>query len=75
MNEKYRKCSRCGGSGREIDNISTGLEMRRKRIKAGKSLRATAIEMNISAPFLSDLELGRRNWSAFHISKFLQAIR
>lgn len=37
--------------------------MRDMRIKNGKSLRDIAKVLGFSAPYISDLELGRRNWS------------
>lgn len=44
------------------DNVQTGLLMRKARIKAGISVRGMAKKLNCSAPYVSDLELGRRNW-------------
>jgi transcriptional regulator with XRE-family HTH domain len=58
-----------------IDHIKTGRAARAEREDSGLSLRMTAIRMDISASFLSDLERGRRNWNADHIRAFNQAIR
>lgn len=49
--------------------------MRRKRVASKKSLREVAIKMKFSAPYISDLELGRRTWSADLITAFEKAIR
>lgn len=42
------------------ENITLGNKLRELREKAGISLRELAREAKISAPFLSDVELGRR---------------
>ena len=47
----------------EIDHIETGKRIRKERERIGMSLRKLAILMGITPPFLSDLELGRRNWN------------
>jgi transcriptional regulator with XRE-family HTH domain len=43
-----------------MNDISLGQKLRQLRESAGFSLRELARETNISAPFLSDIELGRR---------------
>ena len=48
---------------REIDHVATGALMRQGRLKAKISLREMARRLEYSAPFVSDLELGRRNWT------------
>lgn len=45
------------------------------RIKSGLSLRRVARIMGISAPYLSDLELGNRAWNAGRVKQFKQAIK
>ncbi len=59
---------------RVIDHARTGASMRKKRLALGKSLRQTAAAMGISAAYLSDLELGRRNWTARLASSFLTCL-
>jgi len=46
-----------------IDHVETGKRVRAERERAEMSLRKLAHFMGISPPFLSDLELGRRNWT------------
>ena len=46
-----------------IDHKATGAGWRRKRERHHIRLRGLADEMSVSAPYLSDLERGRRNWS------------
>lgn len=48
---------------REIDHEATGYGFREGRKKAKLSLREIARRLNLSAPFVSDLERGRRNWT------------
>jgi predicted transcriptional regulator len=57
-----------------IDDVATGEKMRRHRKHYGISLRALAKAMKVSAPFLSDLELGRRNWSNERVLSFNTAV-
>lgn len=57
------KCPTCGGTGEVPNQKSLGAELRKLREKAGLSGRQVARRMHISAPYLSDLELGRRHWT------------
>jgi transcriptional regulator with XRE-family HTH domain len=54
----------------DINHAEAGKRIRAARIAGNISLRSLAGKMHISAPFLSDLERGRRNWSDY---KFWQA--
>lgn len=47
----------------EVDNVATGRSARSARQRLGISLREVARRMDLSAPFIGDLELGRRNWT------------
>ena len=49
--------------------------MRNKRIVRKLSLREVAIRMEVSAAYLSDLELGRRNWDEAKIEAFNKALK
>lgn len=71
---KTTPCKRCNGTGTEPDRTETGKRMRALREDAGHSLRALAEEMGFSAPYISDLELGRRLWSTDLIAKAEKAI-
>jgi transcriptional regulator with XRE-family HTH domain len=46
-----------------VDHEATGAAWRKIRQDVGFTLRSLARKMGISAPFLSDLERGRRNWT------------
>jgi len=52
-----------------------GGEMRALRQKAGVSLRELARRMNISAPFLSDMERGARHYTQERIASASSALR
>jgi len=47
----------------EIDHRKAGEIVRKSRESAKLSLRELARRLLLSAPYMSDLELGRRNWS------------
>ena len=55
-------CPTCGGSGEYAAERDIGLALRKRREARGMSLRDMATNLGISAPYLSDLELGRRHW-------------
>lgn len=50
-------------SVKEINHSLAGARIRSLRETTGKSLRWLAKEMKKSPAFVSDLELGRRNWT------------
>lgn len=54
--------AQCGNLHRE-ESVRIGQLARKARETRGLSLREMAIKMKISAPFLSDLERGNRNWT------------
>lgn len=56
-------------------NRSNGSFARDLRLKAGLSLREVARRMEISAPFLSDLEWGHRTWSEKQCLKWEEAMQ
>jgi transcriptional regulator with XRE-family HTH domain len=58
-----------------VDDRATGEDARKYRENKGVSLRSVAKQMGISAPYLSDLELGRRNWSQTLLVRFKDAVQ
>ena len=58
----------------EIDHLEAGRYIRGLRTRALMSLRRLSHELGVSAPFLSDLELGRRNWTAERFARAKEAI-
>lgn len=57
-----------------IDHVRTGESMRKARIASGLSLREVARRMGFSAPFVSDLEKGRRCWTEEKARKYNESI-
>ena len=58
----------------EIDHIEAGRRIRALRESTGMSLRWLATQMGFSAPFISDLELGRRNWTEYNFNKAVRLL-
>ncbi len=56
------------------DNAATGQLMREARKRAGLSLREMARRLGQSAPFVSDLELGRRGWDEKRIEQWADVL-
>jgi predicted transcriptional regulator len=71
---KLRKCRHCGGTGKEIDSFACGQDLRNEREDVGISLRQMAKILNVSAPYLSDLELGRREWNRKKVQDYKDAL-
>jgi len=75
MNRKTKTCPKCHGTGQVTDDIWLGLHMRGLRRQAGHSLRVLAKRMGYSAPYISDLELGRRHWTPELIKVYSYALK
>lgn len=58
----------------QIDQEEAAKTIRGLREKAGMSIRRLAAELGFSAAFVSDMELGRRNWSAKSFTRAIDAI-
>lgn len=56
------------------DQIFIGQCLRMEREGRKVSLRALAKQMKLSAPYVSDLELGRRNWSQVTMANYGHAL-
>lgn len=57
-----------------IDDAATGQKLRMMREAAKLTLREVANEVGISQSYLSDLEVGRRNWSEARAAEVAAAI-
>lgn len=57
-----------------VDSIATGALARRTRQTLDLSLREVARRMGVSAPFVSDLERGRRNWTLSLVTRYKNAL-
>jgi len=70
LDMKTRNCACCRGTGKEVDQRELGKEMMNLRNKKGISLRDMGRIVNLSAPYLSDLERGNRTWNTGLIIKY-----
>ena len=59
----------------QIDHGRTGMRMRERRASLQISLRSVARELELSAPYVSDLELGKRNWTVERAREYEAALR
>ncbi len=59
-----KKCPKCKGTGYIQDDAEIGKALSIKRRKALLTLREVSAKMDISISYLSDLEHGRKKWSA-----------
>lgn len=69
-----RPCPRCNGTGTIPDDRAMGAAMRQRREAAGLSLYDLAKKLGLSASYLCDLELGRRQWSGTNIERYEEAL-
>ena len=67
-------CPHCGGSGQVYDDGAVGELVRTNRELRRVSLRKVAERMGYSPSYLSDLELGRRRWSAGLLDRYKKAV-
>lgn len=67
-------CPRCGGKGEILEDKAVGAEMRAARKKAGLTLWVVGRRLGWSAAYVSDLELGKRGWTAERQRTYLEAI-
>lgn len=74
MSKHSVPCPACGGTGKLEDQRYVGQLMRKMRETQGKTLRQVAAAMHLSAPYISDLELGRRHWTQGLKDRFNQAL-
>jgi len=63
MKIRYRK-------ERYIDHRATGAAAKADREKAGIKMVVMARRLEMSQPYLSDLEAGKRNWSEYLVKRF-----
>jgi transcriptional regulator with XRE-family HTH domain len=75
MTNTKMKCDKCGGTGKIESPVLAGSFRRKIRKQYGLTLRAVATKMGVSAAYVSDLELGRRNWSPAVSAQYDNAMR
>lgn len=74
MKDPVKPCPKCGGTGKIQDDVLVGKALRKERTEAGLNLREIARRMELSAPYVSDLELGRRIWRGELITRYRKAL-
>ena len=57
---KFIKCKSCNGKGRILNPHHLGFQLRAFRESRNVSLRQVSRSIGVSAPYLSDLEQGKR---------------
>ena len=67
-------CPKCDGTGSVLDPRLQGQQMRQLRKRKGISVREIARRTGLSAPYISDLELGRRAFNTDLIQRYKQAL-
>ena len=72
---KTTTCHRCGGSGKLLDSFKVGALMREIRSNKGYSLYDIARRMEFTPPYISDLELGKRQWRQDLVDRYLEACK
>lgn len=58
-----------------IDHVATGAACRKWRVSVGTTACAVATKLHISASMVSDLELGRKNWSEPKLEEYVDAVK
>lgn len=58
-----------------VDHKKAGADMRSEREAKGLSLAAVARAMRLSAPYLSDLENGNRNWTVAKVIAYRRGLK
>ena len=68
-------CPKCDGTGAVLDPRMVGQQMRELREHNDVSVREVARRLNLSAPYVSDLELGRRSFNEELIERYKSALK
>lgn len=69
------ECPTCAGKGTVPNPDNIGDVLRRERLAAAVQGKAVALKMDISTGFFSDLEHGRRKFSAQQIDRYREALK
>ena len=59
---------------RRVEHGRLGQMMREQRLMQGTSLRELAATIGWSAPYVSDLELGRRAWNLDRVQRYIASL-
>lgn len=58
-----------------IDHGATGAACRKWRVSMGPTASAVAAKLHISPSMVSDLELGRKNWTDVKLEEYVDAVK
>lgn len=58
-----KPCEKCWGTGEAVDHEKLGKKARKRRRRAGFSLKQAAVVLGVSEAMLCLLENGKRNWT------------
>jgi len=74
--DKFRtsECEHCNGTGKQFDHAAIGKLLRQMRELQGVRLHQIAERLEVSVPYVSHLECGRRNWTLDRIRKYREAL-
>lgn len=67
-------CPKCGGRGTLPDPRVVGAAMRALRVKAGIPQKELAWRMKLSAPYIVDIEAGRRAFHPELVTRYKKAL-
>ena len=67
-------CTRCQGVGKVYHATITGQMLRVWRIDHDVSARRLAQHLKVSVSYISDLELGRREWAPALVERYIMAV-
>lgn len=67
-------CRHCGSARKEYDARAVGAYLRKERRVRNVGLREIAKPLGVSPSYVSDLELGRREWSRELVRRFAEAL-
>ena len=71
---KTKSCHCCKGTGKEINHVVIGAELKKLRKASGLSQERVGEKMGYRKPYISELERGRRNWRPDLVHAFKKAI-
>lgn len=74
LKREYRPCSKCAGTGKQLDAVRQGELMREARHKLGISLERMAEQSGVSVSYASNLETGKRPWSEALLARWDKAL-
>ena len=67
-------CLHCNGSGKTEERATVGMVVRMVRVRTGWTLRRLARALDISPPYLSDVEHDRRRMTASRVEAAINAM-